>query len=131
MSFREETRTVSTLLTEAFGQLSTLVRSEINLAQAEVTAKLTSAAVGAGLMAGAAILMIPVLVMVLVALAAALMSAGVPEALADLLSAVIGLIISGSLAWVGLNRLRADTLAPTRTIVQLQKDAAAAKGHLS
>ena len=46
-------RTVSSLLSDVFRQLSVLVRSEINLAQAELTAKATGAAVGLGLVFGA------------------------------------------------------------------------------
>ena len=122
---------VSGLLTEAFNQLSALLRSEVNLVQAEMTAKAKSAAVGAGLIAGAALLLLPALVLLLVALAALLTDLGVPEPLSDLLSAIVGFAVSGALAAIGLRRLRADTLAPTRTIVQLQRDASAAKGHLS
>ena len=122
---------VSGLLTEAFNQLSALLRSEVNLVQAEMTAKAKSAAVGVGLIAGAALLLLPALVLLLVALAALLTDLGVPEPLSDLLSAIVGFAVSGALAAIGLRRLRADTLAPTRTIVQLQRDASAAKGHLS
>ena len=122
---------VSGLLTEAFNQLSALLRSEVNLVQAEMTAKAKSAAVGVGLIAGAALLLLPALVLLLVALAALLTDLGVPEPLSDLLSAIVGFAVSGALAAIGLRRLRADTLAPPRTIVQLQRDASAAKGHLS
>ena len=124
-------RSISTLLTDAFNQLSMLLRSEANLMQAELTAKAKGAAVGAGLLVGAALVVLPAVVLLLIALAALLTEAGVPEALSDLLAAIVGFGISGLLAAIGLKRLRADTLTPTRTIVQLQRDASAAKGHLS
>ena len=128
---RDETRSVSALISEAFEQVSTLVRGEVNLAQAEMTAKAKSAAVGAGLIGGAALLVLPAIVLLLMALAALLTRAGVPDALSDLIAAIVGFAVSGILAYVGLERLRADSLKPNRTIVQLQKDAATAKGHLS
>lgn len=126
-----DNQSVSGLLTEAFNQLSALLRSEVNLVQAEMTAKAKSAAVGVGLIAGAGLLVLPALVLLLIALAALLTDIGVPEPLSDLLAAIVGFAVSGILAAIGLRRLRADTLAPTRTIVQLQRDASAAKGHLS
>lgn len=126
-----DSQSVSGLLTEAFNQLSALLRSEVNLVQAEMTAKAKSAAVGVGLIAGAGLLVLPALVLLLIALAALLTDIGVPEPLSDLLAAIVGFAVSGILAAIGLRRLRADTLAPTRTIVQLQRDASAAKGHLS
>ena len=131
MIVRDDARSVSTLLTDAFNQLSLLLRSEVNLVQAEMTAKAKAAAVGAGLLVGAALLALPAYAILLLALAALLSNAGVPDALADLIAAVVGFAICGLLATIGLRRLRADTLAPTRTISQLQRDASAAKGHLS
>ena len=124
-------RSVSSLLTEAFSQLSALLRSEVNLVQAEMTAKAKGAAVGVGLLAGAGLLVLPALVLLLVALAAVLTEVGVPDPLSDLIAALVGFAVSGILAAIGIRRLRADTLTPTRTIVQLQRDANAAKGHLS
>ncbi len=131
MIVRDDTRSVSTLLTDAFNQLSLLLRSEVNLVQAEMTAKAKSAAVGAGLIAGGGLLVLPAFVLLLLALAALLTNAGVPEPLSDLIAAIVGFAVSGLLAAIGIRRLRADTLTPTRTITQLQRDASAAKGHLS
>ena len=131
MIVRDDTRSVSTLLTEAFNQLSLLLRSEVNLVQAEMTAKAKSAAVGAGLLVSAGLLVLPAYTILLLALAALLSNAGVPDPLSDLIAAIVGFGICGLLAAIGIRRLRADTLAPTRTITQLQRDASAAKGHLS
>ena len=129
-SFRND-RPVSSLLSDAFRQMSTLVRSEINLAQAELSAKATGAAVGIGLVIGAVLVVIAALVLFLLTLAALLIEAGLSAPLSYFLAAVLGLIVAGILAWVGLGRLRANTLSPQRTLGQLQRDASAAKGHLS
>ncbi len=124
-------RSVSNLLSDAFQQLSTLVRSEIRLAQAELTAKATGAAIGIGLIFGAVLVVMATLVILLMMVAALLMQAGLSDALSFFLAAVFGLIVSAILAGVGLGRLRASTLTPQRTFGQLQRDASAAKGQLS
>ena len=131
MMVHDDDRSVSSLLTDAFKQLSLLVRSEVNLVQAEMTAKAKRAAVGAGLVVGAALVVLPAFVLLLMALAALLTTVGVPEPLSDFIAALVGFGIAGLLAAIGIGRLRADTMAPTRTITQLQRDATAAKEHLS
>ena len=127
----QDNRSVPDLLSDVFRQLSVLVRSEINLAQAELTAKATGAAVGIGMILGAALVVMAALVLLLLTVAALLMEAGLSDPLSYFLAAVFGLIISGILAWTGLGRLRVNTLTPKRTIGQLQRDASAAKGQLS
>jgi hypothetical protein len=44
---------------------------------------------------------------------------------------VLGLVISGVLAWIGMNRLKASNLTPNRTLEQLRRDAQAMKGAAS
>ena len=124
-------RSLSDLVSELFSRLSTLIRGEVALAQAEVAAKVRGAAIGVGLIAGAALVVIAALVLLLVALAAALSNAGLSEPLSDLISAIVGFLVSGLLVFSGIRLLRADTLAPKRTLVQLQKDVATTKEHLS
>ena len=46
------------------------------------------------------------------------------------IAGIIGALVSAGLAWAGLQRLRADQLAPNRTMEQLQRDAMAAKEQL-
>ena len=130
MTMYRERGTIPDLLSDVFRQLSTLVRSEISLAQAEVTAKATAAAVGIGLVLGAALMVVAALVLLLMTVAALLMAAGLSDPLSFFLAAVLGLVVSAALAWTGLGRLRASTLTPQRTIGQLQRDASAARGHL-
>ena len=126
-----ERSSVPTLMSDAFRQLSILVRSEINLAQAELTAKATGAAVGIGLVLGAVLVVVAALVLLLLTVAALLQEAGVSDALSFFLAALFGLIVSGILTYIGIGRLRANTLTPRRTIGQLQRDASAAKGRFS
>jgi hypothetical protein len=114
------------LLSDALSQLSTLVRTEIQLARTELTGKAAKAATGLGMMAGGLVVAIAALVLVFLAIAEWLDDL-MPEGLALLVSGLIAAAISGGLAWSGLQRIRADELAPKRTIEQLQRDAAAAK----
>ena len=127
----QDSRSVPNLLSEVVRQLSVLVRSEINLAQAELTAKATGAAVGIVMILGGALLVMAALVVLLLMIAALLMQVGLSDPLSYLLAAVFGFAVCAGLVWVGLARLRARTLAPQRTIGQLQRDASAAKGQLS
>ena len=126
MTMPSESRPLSELLSDALSQLSTLVRTEIQLARTELTGKAAKAATGLGMMEGGLVVAIAALVLVFLAIAEWLDDL-MPEGLALLVSGLIAAAISGGLAWSGLQRIRADELAPKRTIEQLQRDAAAAK----
>ena len=123
----EDDRSVPDLLTGALTQASVLMRSELQLARAEVTGNIASAGVGVGLMAGAGIVVIAALVLLLVALAAFLVEEGLSEPVADLLAGVVGLLVAGAMVLLGKRRLRADAMVPRKTINQLNKDVATAK----
>jgi hypothetical protein len=126
MTMPSDGRPISELLSDALNQLSTLIRTEIQLARTEIAGKAARAALGLGMLGGALAVGIGAVVLLLMSLAEQLDN-WVPEGLALLLAGLIGAAISGALAWTGLQRMRADELAPKRTIEQLQRDAAAAK----
>lgn len=125
-----DNRAVSELFGDALDQFSNLIRSEIQLARAEISAKTAQALVALGLLAGAAVVLIPGLVLLLMALSAFLVELGVRPSVGHLLAGLLGALIAAVLAWAGLNRLRAENLIPSRTINQLQRDAAAAREHM-
>lgn len=118
-------RSVPELLAEALNQFSKLFSNEMQLAKAEMSAKVTQAVMGAAFLAIAAIMAIPVLVLLLMALAAALISLGWSAPASYLVAAAVGFVISGILAAVGMNRMK--NLTPDRTLNQLQRDAYAVK----
>lgn len=122
-----EQRSVPELLADALNQFSKLISNEVDLAKAEMSAKVTQAIMGAAFLAIAAIMAIPVLVLALMALAAWLISLGWSAPASYLVAAAVGLVISGILAAIGMSRLKAENLTPDRTIKQLQRDARAAK----
>jgi uncharacterized membrane protein len=123
-------RSFSDLLADALNRLTTLVRTEIQLARTEISLKISKAATGIAMVMGSAAFAISGLVLILLAIAAWLDNAGLSRGFSNLIAGIIGVLVSVGLAWAGLQRLRADQLAPNRTMEQLQRDAMAAKEQL-
>jgi uncharacterized membrane protein len=123
-------RSFSDLLSDALNRLTTLVRTEIQLARTEISLKISKAATGIAMVMGSAAFAISGLVLILLAIAAWLDNAGLSRGFSNLIAGILGALVSAGLAWAGLQRLRADQLAPNRTMEQLQRDAMAAKEQL-
>lgn len=121
---------VSELISEALQQLSKLMRNELALAKAEVSVNARQLVRGGVMIGVAAVVALPSMFILLMALAAFLAELGLSVSLSYLITAVIGFIVAGILAKVGMNRLKADLLMPNRTINQLQRDAATVKAHI-
>jgi len=124
---RNDARSISRLLGDAFEQLSQLVQTEIRLARAELADKAAQAGVGVGLLFGGSLLMIPALVLLLIALALFLTGFGLSPVTAHVLAGLLGAAISALLMMAGLARLKPSSLTPDTTIRQVRKDIAAAK----
>jgi hypothetical protein len=120
-------RSIPSLMSDAFAQLSRLISSEFELAKAEVADKLGQAGRGAAMIGAGAIMMLPGLVMLLFAAAAGLIRAGLTEPVAYLLTAVGTLAVAGGLIAAGVSRLSGDAFKPKMTIDQLQRDKTALK----
>jgi hypothetical protein len=112
---------------DAVGQLAKLVSNEFELARAELADKAMQAGRAAAMIGAGAIILMPALVVLLLAVAAGLMHAGMSDPVAYLLTALGALLIPGILIWVGVKRLTSDTLKPSMTIEQVQRDRQAAK----
>jgi hypothetical protein len=125
-----DNRSFSDLLADALNRLTTLVRTEIQLARTEISFKISKAATGIAMVMGSAAFAISGLVLILLAIAAWLDNAGLSRGFSNLIAGIIGALVSAGLGWAGLQRLRADQLAPNRTMEQLQRDAMAAKEQL-
>lgn len=121
---------VSSLLSDAINQLSRLVRGEMALAKAEVAQNLRSAALGVGLLAGAAILALVALNVLAVALVG-LIATWVGPGWAALIVGVLILAVAAILAMRGLSSLKPENLAPTRTVRNVQADAQTIKETVS
>jgi uncharacterized protein YacL len=125
-----DSRPVSELFADALKQLSKLMGNELRLARAEIAVKASEAMSAVGLVVGAGISLVPALVLLLMALAAWIEELGTRSSIAHLIAGAVGLVIGGILAGIGMHRLKANPLAPKRTIDQLQRDVAAAKEHV-
>jgi hypothetical protein len=123
-------KSVAELVSEALQQFSWLIRSEAGLLRAEVSDKARQALRGGAMLGIAGAVALPSLAILMPALVAFLMEMGLAASLSCLITAAVGFVIAGVLAKVGLGRLRADLLVPSRTINQLQRDAATMKEHL-
>jgi hypothetical protein len=115
------------LVNDAVGQLAKLVSNEFELARAELADKAMQAGRAAAMIGAGAIILMRALVVLLLAVAAGLMHAGMSDPVAYLLTALGALLIPGILIWVGVKRLTSDTLKPSMTIEQVQRDRQAAK----
>ena len=123
MSFDADPRPpVSSLLSDAINQLTRLVRGEVALAKAEVAQNLRSAAVGVGLLVGAAILAM-VALNVLAGALVALVAIWVGPGWAALIVGVLLLAVVAILAMRGIASLKPENLAPSRTVRNVQADA--------
>ena len=123
----EDVRSISRLFGDALENLSKLLRTEIQLARAELSEKASQAAVGAGMLVGALFLLTPALVLFLIAFAIWLGQLGLSPVTAHFLSGCVALVASAVLAFVGASRLKPSALAPKVTIREVKQDVAAAK----
>jgi hypothetical protein len=115
------------LFADLITQLTTLFRKEVQLARAEASEKITEAVAAVGFMIGGAVLLIAALVLLLQAAVDGLVHVGLDRAWAALIVGGVVLLIGIILVWLGSNRLKAENLAPRKTVEQLQRDAAMAK----
>ena len=112
-------------------QISSLVRNEARLAQAEVTQKAKRLGVGAGLFGGAGLFAFFGLA-VLVATAVLALALVLPAWLAGLVVAVVLFAVAGVLALVGKKDVaQAAPPVPTQAIAGVQADIAAVKKGMS
>ena len=127
MSEDQTNKSAGTLLSEAMNNVSGLVRNEVDLARAEISENVNKAGVAVGLIAGAGIIALVALNVLAAALVAALTEAGIDAGWSALIvGAGLG-IVAFALMSKGLNDLKLSSLAPTRTVKNVQRDAAAVK----
>ncbi|WP_299785099.1 phage holin family protein [uncultured Marivita sp.] len=127
MSDDNTNKSAGNLLTDAMSNVSGLVRSEVDLARAEISENVNQAGVAIGMIAGAAIIALVALNVLAAALVAALTGAGLDAGWSALIvGAALG-VIAFVLINKGTNDLKLSSLAPTRTVKNVQRDAAAVK----
>ena len=119
---RHDIQEMSGLLGDALSQFAKLFQNEVDLAKAELSEKVRTASIAAGMLVGGAILLIPALTMALLALSALLMATGRSPAISYLTAAIVAAVLAALLIAIGMHRLNARKLLPHETIQQFEKD---------
>ncbi|MCG6206808.1 phage holin family protein [Rhodopseudomonas sp. HC1] len=127
MSSGPGNRSIPELVGDAFNQFSKLISNEFDLARAEMSDKIGQIGRAVAMLGAGAVILIPGLVVLLFALAALLIENGFSASVAYLITGGGAVIVAGALMWIGVSRLSPETLKPTVTIDQLQRDKVAAK----
>ncbi len=116
------------LALNVMNEVTTLVHTEFKLLRTEIGEKLAATGISAGLIAAGALLVSAALILLLQAAVAALVAYGLSWTAGFLIVAGATLVMGGAFIWAGVNGLRSDHLAPSKTLHQLHKDATVAQG---
>ena len=108
----ETNKSTGGLLSDALTHVSSLVRSEVDLARAEVNENIKSAGVALGMIVGAVVVALSALNVLTAALVAALTEAGIPAGWSALIVGVIYAIIAYAMITKGTNDLKLSSLHP-------------------
>ena len=119
---------VPELLSNALGQVSTLVRKEVQLARAEMGEKFGQAACAIAPIAAGGAVLLGALILLLFALASLLVRLfDLATGWAQLIVAVVSALVGYLLVRSGLSQLKTSNLVPERTAEQISRDAQAVK----
>ena len=123
-----EQQSTGQLISRLTDDLSTLVRDELKLAQAEMSGKAKKAGIGAGMFGAAGVLALFGLG-ALVAAAILALALVVAPWLAALIVGVVILVVAGVVALVGKNRVgEAGSPVPDKTVESVKADVGAVRG---
>ena len=115
------------LVGDALDHVTGLVRGEIDLARAELQENVRKAMMAIGLLVGAVVFLLVALNVLAAALTAALAEAGLGAGWAALVVGGVLAIIALVMALKGRNDLKLVSLAPTRTVKNVRRDAASVR----
>lgn len=117
-----------TLLSELPGQITDLIKAEIDAFKADISGKAKNVGIGIGLFVGAAVFGFFAII-VFIALAVIALDLVLPLWLAALIVAVALLLVAVILALIGLNKVKKGTSHdPDGVTASIQKDVDALKG---
>jgi uncharacterized membrane protein YqjE len=120
-------RSLGQLVADATHDISSIVRSEVALAKAEIKTDATKAGLGAGLLLAAGTFAFLALILLLIAAAYALVAAGLAPWLAFLIVAVVLLVVGAILALTGKRSFDNLHGKPERAIKSTQDTIAAVR----
>lgn len=128
MTERKTTESTGALLGDAMKHISSLVRSEVDLARAELDQNLRKAVNAVGMLVGAVVVALVALNVLAAAVVTGLTEAGMEPGWAAL---IVGVVLGGVAAILiskGTNDLKLSSLAPTRAAENIKRDARAVQG---
>jgi hypothetical protein len=123
----DPTRALSDIIGDLLRQLTSLFRSEGQLARTEVSEKLQNLRGALGLVAAGFVVLLPATIILLEAGVAVLIQFGFSPAIAALSVGGAVLFVGIVLLITGVNRLKTLNLVPDRTLRQLQRNFAIVK----
>ena len=124
---------IAGLFSVLWRQTATLVQDEASLAKAEISEKLTQAAVAVGAIAVGGAVLFGGFIVLLLAAVNALAPLLPPDVATWLAPAIVGLVvivIGFIMVTVGLKAFQAKNLAPTRSMESLRRDKEMVKEHV-
>lgn len=124
---RHQFRESRTLVSDALMHLTNLVRGEIDLLRAEADRNLNRAGAAVGMIVAGVVIILTALNVLAAALVAAISELGVDEGWSALIVGVLFAVIAAILVKKGMNDLKATSLAPTRTVKNVQRDGEAVR----
>lgn len=122
-------KSLGELFSDLSGDLSNLMRKEVQLAKTEMSENISRTVKNAILLVVAAVFVVFALFALIVAAIYGLSTVVAPW-LAALIVAGALLVIAGALAMIGLNALKKASLAPKETVRTLQEDVQWAKQQI-
>jgi hypothetical protein len=119
---------IGKLVSDASAHVSTLVRSEIELAKLELRSSVKNAGTGIGFFAAAAAILVFSLVFAFLTLAEGLSALGLPRWLSFLIVFLVQLLLVAAFAYLGLRQVK-KVRAPQQTIRTTRETVGYLKSH--
>lgn len=120
-------RSILAVVGDLLNETTALFRDEVRLARAEISEKVSAAGTSLALVGLGAVLLIPALVVLLEAGAAALAERGYSPAVSSFAVGGVAFVLAVAVLLIGVTRLKGESLAPKKTVHQLQRDAELAR----
>jgi hypothetical protein len=117
-------------LSDILAEFTNLIQTELQLLRTELSNTAGALGLAITVVLGGAVLLVAAAMLLLQTGIAALVANGWSPPLATLIVAIGVLLLGALLLWVGMSKLRLKNLIPTKTINQLEQDAAVVKAEL-
>ncbi|MBN8189806.1 MULTISPECIES: phage holin family protein [Salipiger] len=121
----EQTTGTTNLVSNIIGHVTTLVRKEMELARAELGENLNGAMTAVGVIVAGVVFTLVGLNVIAAALVAALTAAGMHPFWSAVIVGGVALIAALIMIKGGMSKLKASSLAPTRTTENVRRDVSA------